>query len=607
MRRIIALTVILTVIIFPLVPVPVQAATETLTVNGAGTETDGVYSGGATNYTNLNIDDGDTTVAYMGNIGGAYQHSLNYSNTVASSGMAINSLTMYYKLRYEAAGGTRTVSPYVRLSGVKYYGTTSALTITYTQFSYTWSVNPATGVAWTSAQIDSAIFGVEVSIAAVNTYVDWTYTYVSVDYTIATAPSVTTVVAGSIGATSATFNGTLTSTGTANVDHEGFVWDVASKPAPGNVAPAASGYANNWTDNSTAFRPASFWKTKTVLAGATTHYFRAFAHNSVGWVYGSELSFSTLTIPTITTSAASAIATTTAQLNASVIGDGGQPCDVRFGYDTVTRANVAAYTNKTAWVNDLYSTGNSPYANIATLVAITTYYFRVEIRNDAGSSEGAELTFITDTGVSKPTNFITISSATTCSVSWTTGVGASRTLIRYSSTTYPATTTSGTLFYLGNSTSSQMTGLTPGKTYYLTAWGETGGLYSGGNAQSIFTTTALSGTTGSKVETPPANSSWLQTPDETKVQSIPFLPEAIAVNSDAFKVPENMLWYFLWILFSTGVGIILYNKGNFNLPMSVFISAACLGMGAAIGLTYLAILAIFAVIASGFMLFGERR
>lgn len=50
------------------------------------------------------------------------------------------------------------IKPYVRPAGAptRYYGTTFTLTLGYLDYEYTWNVNPQTGVAWTTSEINNA-------------------------------------------------------------------------------------------------------------------------------------------------------------------------------------------------------------------------------------------------------------------------------------------------------------------------------------------------------------------------------------------------------------------------------------------------------------------
>jgi len=61
---------------------------------------------------------------------------------------------------------------------------------------------------------------------------------------------------------------------------------------PGNTAPGASDYSDDWTQSG-SYAAEAFEKNLTGLVKGETYYFRACAHNSIGWTYGTELSFAT--------------------------------------------------------------------------------------------------------------------------------------------------------------------------------------------------------------------------------------------------------------------------------------------------------------------------
>lgn len=107
------------------------------------------------------------------------------------------------------------------------------------------------------------------------------------------APSVDTLEATDITTNSGTLNGEITDTGGENADERGFVWDSESKSAPGNVAPASSGYEDYYTDSGD-FSEGVFDHGIESLDTGTIYYFRAYAHNSEGYTYGEELTIETL-------------------------------------------------------------------------------------------------------------------------------------------------------------------------------------------------------------------------------------------------------------------------------------------------------------------------
>ena len=101
------------------------------------------------------------------------------------------------------------------------------------------------------------------------------------------------------------------------------------------------------------------------------------------------------------------------------------------------------------------------------LTQTTTYYFRVQIKNSAGTYTSGELDFTTDSSVGTPSNFNGAPSAASIYLSWTKGAG-STTVIRYSYSDYPTAITEGIALYSGHQ--DMNTGLTP--AIIIIQWGE---------------------------------------------------------------------------------------------------------------------------------------
>ena len=110
---------------------------------------------------------------------------------------------------------------------------------------------------------------------------------------VISSPTVTTQAVGDITDTTATGNGNITAIGGENADFRGIVWDLASQGAPGDVAPGASGYANNVQEGPGSYGIGAFTRSLTGLPTGDTIYARAWAHNSGGYGYGAEVNFLT--------------------------------------------------------------------------------------------------------------------------------------------------------------------------------------------------------------------------------------------------------------------------------------------------------------------------
>lgn len=97
-----------------------------------------------------------------------------------------------------------------------------------------------------------------------------------------------------------TLNGTVTDAGGDTIVKQGFVWDTATQTAPGNVAPASSGYDFTQSEVVSASE-GTFDESITGLSPNTTYYMRSFAQNSLGYAYSDESQFTTVAFPNTTT------------------------------------------------------------------------------------------------------------------------------------------------------------------------------------------------------------------------------------------------------------------------------------------------------------------
>ena len=147
MRRIVGLLLAIVFAIAPLAillqPLPVYASTLTLLPDGEGALTQGIYSGGATNYTNLQTYDADTTTLYMYNDGAAFDWMRTCSFDNMTTSATISSVAVYAYNRSNGAHPNTYLI--VRIAGGNYYSTAQTDGATYVLNSYSWATNPATG------------------------------------------------------------------------------------------------------------------------------------------------------------------------------------------------------------------------------------------------------------------------------------------------------------------------------------------------------------------------------------------------------------------------------------------------------------------------------
>ncbi|MCR5660220.1 MAG: hypothetical protein K6G25_12960 [Bacteroidales bacterium] len=281
-----------------------------------------------------------------------------------------------------------------------------------------------------------------------------------------TLPTVTTSQVTSIAQTTATGGGNVTATGNGTVTARGICWSTSHNPTvSGSHAAASSGGTGSYTVNMTG------------LTANTTYYVRAYATNSAGTAYGSEVSFTTMqnvTLPTVTTSQVTSIAQTTATGGGNVTADGNA---------TVTARGICWSTSHNPTISGSHaaasSGGTGSYTvNMTGLTANTTYYVRAYATNSAGTAYGSEVSFTTTQNVTLPT--VTTSQVTSIAQTTATGGGnvtadGNATVMERGicwSTSHDPTTSSshassgtGTGSYTVN-----MTGLTANTTYYVRAY-----------------------------------------------------------------------------------------------------------------------------------------
>ena len=199
----------------------------------------------------------------------------------------------------------------------------------------------------------------------------------------AVMPEVTTqaVTNKSIAAGLATFNGTIVKIGDPAYSERGFVYSLQHNPS-----------LNDGTKKTVSGTGTGIYSfNMTGLTIENVYYVRAYATNSSGTVYGSEVTCDFKAImPVVTTKAVSNINGTTATFNGSItnIGD---PAYTERGF-------VYANTQNPDIENDtkVKVTGNGTgdfSAAITALIEGTTYYVRAYATNSQGTAYGAQVSF----------------------------------------------------------------------------------------------------------------------------------------------------------------------------------------------------------------------
>ena len=180
--------------------------------------------------------------------------------------------------------------------------------------------------------------------------------------------------------TTATSGGNVTADGGGAITARGVCWAATANPT----------ITNPKTTDATG--PGSFISNLSGLTPGTTYYVRAYATNSAGTAYGTDLTFTTspIVVPTLTTTAVTAITLTTATSGGNITSNGGGTVTAS-GICWSTTTNPTITSSKTT---DGTATGTFT-GNLTGLTPGTTYYVRAYATNSAGTAYGNEVSFTT--------------------------------------------------------------------------------------------------------------------------------------------------------------------------------------------------------------------
>ncbi len=201
--------------------------------------------------------------------------------------------------------------------------------------------------------------------------------------TASNAPSASTSTASAISANGATLNGSFSPNGQATSYYFEFgpTINYGYVSTPQGVAGSSAG------GNVTA--------TLSSLTPGTTYHYQIVAVNPGGVALGGDETFTTANPPAATTSAASDILDSSANLNGTV-NPSGAPTSYYFQYGTTT-----AYGLQTAPADAGSGTGAvAVHVHINGLSPTTAYHYRLVAVNDGGTVYGADQTLTTSTATS---------------------------------------------------------------------------------------------------------------------------------------------------------------------------------------------------------------
>ncbi|MGD0756802.1 MAG: hypothetical protein ABR927_17270, partial [Bacteroidales bacterium] len=215
-------------------------------------------------------------------------------------------------------------------------------------------------------------------------------------------PTLTTDAVTNITINSVTSGGVITKDGGAAVTARGVCWGTTSNPT----------ISGSHTSDDKGI--GSFISNITDLTSNTLYHLRAYASNSAGTAYGSDISFTTtpIVIPTLTTVVVTSITLTTAISGGNISSDGNA---------AITAKGVCWATTATPTISNSITTdgtGSGSFtSNLSGLLPGTTYYLRAYATNSAGTAYGDEVSFITSQiGVA------TLTTTTPTSITLTTAV-----------------------------------------------------------------------------------------------------------------------------------------------------------------------------------------
>ncbi|HEY6191176.1 MAG TPA: YCF48-related protein [Bacteroidota bacterium] len=376
-------------------------------------------------------------------------------------------------------------------------------------------------------------------------------------------PSVTTMGASSVTTSSAVTNGSVNPNGSPTMAW--FEWGTSS------TLSSFTSTSQQSVGSGTTATPVS--ANLTGLSLGTTYYYRAAGQNSGGTQKNTIMSFTTgVNPPTVATSAASSVTTSSATMNGTVNPNGAA---ATAWFEWGTSSTLSTFTSTTAQSVGSGTTDASVSANLTSLNANTTYYYRVAGQNSGGTQRDGILSFTTGANppavVTTAATSVTSGSATVNGTVNPNGVstvawfewGTSSTLSTYSSTSAQSMG-SGTSASLA---SANLNSLSANTTYYYRVAAQNGGgtqkdailsFTTGANPPTVATTAAGSVTTNSATLNGTVNpngalatawfewgtSSTLSTFASTSAQSVGSGTSDSPVSANLTGLSVNTTYYF---------------------------------------------------------------
>jgi len=199
----------------------------------------------------------------------------------------------------------------------------------------------------------------------------------------ASLPTLTTTAITQTGLI-ASSGGNIATDGGAAVSSRGICWSTTANPTIALSTKTTDGNGSGIFTSST-----------TGLNIGTLYYVRAYATNSAGTTYGNQQSFTSFSLPTLTTTAATNVSGATATSGGSITNDGGTAVTSRGVCWSTTANPTIALSTKT-----IDGTGAGVFTSSITGLNVSTlYHVRAYATNSVGTTYGTDLTFTTNTFV----------------------------------------------------------------------------------------------------------------------------------------------------------------------------------------------------------------
>jgi len=278
--------------------------------------------------------------------------------------------------------------------------------------------------------------------------------------TLAASPILITTSPSAITSTSAVSGGTISKDGGATITARGVCWNTAESPTIANTKTTDGTGTGSFTSNMTSLLP------------GTTYYVKAYATNSAGTSYGSQVTVVTPAVaPEVSTTSLSSITSWSATSGGNVTNAGGSTVTAR-GVCWSSTQNPTTANSKTS---DGTGTGTFT-SSITGLLPGSTYYVKAYATNAIGTTYGSQLTLNTPKTTptlttTSPTNITNNSASSGGNITNDGGALVTERGICWSTSQNPTKSNSKNPNGTGTgSFTSSLSGLTSGTTYYVRAY-----------------------------------------------------------------------------------------------------------------------------------------